>query len=1149
MKYLHTVVGLSSMILSICLMVSFAQAAPVPALNAPGNVPDFGTVVDSATIRLDNTMTLEAWVYPTAWRSYSGREKHGCNFMYKGRIGSHNDYIFTFQENGILCLGQTRGYIGVLDRRVPLNQWTHVAVSVNEATGSFVFYINGVNCGAGSGWQGASLDRTAFLSPSSNPLYVGGFNQLGWPYNNDNFIGKLADVRIWNVVRTPAEIAANYQKQLRGNEAGLGAYWTFADRFDKTPNGNHMTLSGAAALQAGQGPALQGAGGVDVQLTSPSNNQIVAWGAPVNLAATATSSATVFRVDFYANGSIIGSATNAPFTAVWTNVPAGVSLVSAWATNTAGQVGSSADVMIRMHGPFGGAPATVPGRVEAENFDLGGQGLGYIDTTAANEGAKFRLTEGVDISADAGASNGFVVGWTKAGEWMSYLLNVASNGSYSIRTRVAAVGAGGQFRILINGVDVSGALSVPNTGAWNAYQWVTRDGVELTEGLCSMRVVMVANGASGNVGAFDTFMIGETPPAVQEAYPAGVPWAMPGTVQCEYFDLGGAGLAYNETTVANEGGQCRAQDGVDIAADVSASNGFVVGWTKAGEWMEYTVNLGTPGAYAIGTRVAGLGSGGQFQILIDGVDATGVLAVPNTGAWSVYQVVTSADVNLTLGVHTVRVEMVTQGASGNVGAFDWFRIGPSAGGPIQLPFDGDPIALPGVVQAEKFDAGGQGLACSDTTTANLGGVYRLAEGVDIAAHAGASNGFIVGWTQPGEWMEYTVNVTTAGTYNLAARLGAQGTGGRFQIEVAGATRTVAVPNTGGWFAYQDVAVNGLELTSGIHTMRVSMVQNGTGGSVASFDQFAFIPAAQHAYPAGVAWLLPGVVQAENFDLGGAEVAYHDATPANLGARHRLDDGVDIAADPGASNGLVVGWTPAGEWMEYTVNLAESGTYTLQARVAGVGVGGQFRILVNGEDKTGLLNVPHTGAWNSYQIVQKTGVILSSGIQTLRLEMVTAGASGHVGAFDYLSVVTALSLAPAAGGRDVIRAPTHADPLALPAGALPLPVEVTSSREDKQPLEGWLAVDGDTNTAWQAIPGADGWWLALTFDAPIALNGVTVDWASDSPTNVQYVYSLGKEACTGLELPLTDGPATLDCLWLVFPDSGEGVPAIREIRVE
>ena len=140
MKQSYLLACLSSLLLAFVCVIP-ASGSLVPALRAPGGVSDFGTVANSATVRMDNTMTLEAWLYPTSWRSYTGREKHGLNFIYKGRIGSYIEYVFALQENGILCLGNTWGCIGVLNRRVPLNQWTHVAVTLDGRQG--VLYLNG----------------------------------------------------------------------------------------------------------------------------------------------------------------------------------------------------------------------------------------------------------------------------------------------------------------------------------------------------------------------------------------------------------------------------------------------------------------------------------------------------------------------------------------------------------------------------------------------------------------------------------------------------------------------------------------------------------------------------------------------------------------------------------------------------------------------------------------------------------------------------------------------------------------------------------------------------------------------------------------------------------------------------------------------
>lgn len=787
--------------------------------------------------------------------------------------------------------------------------------------------------------------------------------------------------------------------------------------------------------------------------------------------------------------------------------------------------------------PFTGAAVVVPGCLEVENFDYGGAGLAYSDTTVANEGGAYRPFERVDLAAESSASNGVSLGWTRAGEWLTYSVSVATSGQFRVAVRLSAQGAGGVFHLEVDGVDVTGPMAVPHTGGWAKWQIVQSPSFALEAGTRVLKLSMDQVGTSGHVGAFDRFCVAAVPPPGPFG---GTAWTLPGRVEMENFDEGGAGTGYADTTPANEGGRYRLAEGVDISADVNAGNGHVVGWTKTGEWMHYTVNVASSGTYVLETRVAGVGAGGQFRILVDNIDKTGSLAVPNTGAWNAYQVVRKPGVNLTAGPHVVRVVMQSTGPSGHVGAFDWFQV--VADVPVvQAAYPaGTPWPLPGTVEIENFDTGGEGVAYHDATPANEGGQYRLSEGVDITRDPGAGNSHVVGWTPAGEWLEYTVSVTNAGTYTVAARVAAVGAGGRFRIRVNGVDKTglLAVPNTGAWNVYQVVGKTGVDLVAGVQTVRVEMVTAGPSGHVGAFDWFRVVaetPVVQTAYPSGTPWLLPGTVEIENFDNGGPGVAYSDATPANEGGQYRTGDGVDIARDTGAGNSHVVGWTPAGEWLEYTVQVGSSGIYTLETRVAGVGAGGRFRILVDGVDVTGPLAVPHTGAWNVYQMVQKTGVSLSLGIHTVRVDMVTAGPSGNVGAFDWFRAVR---VSPLGQSRREV------------TGVPPRPVDVRTSDEDEQPSAGWLAVDGDTATMWQGEPGAGGWWLALGYDPAIAVTGLTLDWAPGSPTNVQYLYSLDATTWNELLLPLTNGPVDVNYLWLLFSDSdSEQPPALREIRLE
>jgi hypothetical protein len=139
-------------------------------------------------------------------------------------------------------------------------------------------------------------------------------------------------------------------------------------------------------------------------------------------------------------------------------------------------------------------------------------------------------------------------------------------------------------------------------------------------------------------------------------------------VEVENFDVGAQGIAYNDAATGNSGGAYRSTD-VDIGP--TADSGFYVGWTRAGEWLTYTVNATEPRNYVLSVRVANLGSGAAFRVEVDGVDRTGSVALPNTGAWDVWQTLSLGAIPLTQGQHVVRLVIVASNAqntgSGNYG--------------------------------------------------------------------------------------------------------------------------------------------------------------------------------------------------------------------------------------------------------------------------------------------------------------------------------------------------------------------------------------------------------------------------------------------------------------------------------------------------
>lgn len=156
--------------------------------------------------------------------------------------------------------------------------------------------------------------------------------------------------------------------------------------------------------------------------------------------------------------------------------------------------------------PWGGTPAILPGTFQAENFDQGGEGVAYHDLESQNLGGQYRTGEGVDIgTSSASGSGGFAVGWCRAGEWIEYTVNVTAAGTYTLSVPVALPFQGGTFHLEFNGVDKTGALSVPNTGGADTWQTVTKSGLSLSAGVQVLRVVMDTNGPAGWVTNLDRF--------------------------------------------------------------------------------------------------------------------------------------------------------------------------------------------------------------------------------------------------------------------------------------------------------------------------------------------------------------------------------------------------------------------------------------------------------------------------------------------------------------------------------------------------------------------------------------------------------------------------------------------------------------------
>jgi hypothetical protein len=283
--------------------------------------------------------------------------------------------------------------------------------------------------------------------------------------------------------------------------------------------------------------------------------------------------------------------------------------------------------------PYNGTPASIPGTIEAENFDNGGEGVAYHDNESTNQGGQYRTGEGVDIQVCT--EGGYNVGWTAAGEWLEYTVNVPSTGNYNIDVRVASPNAGGTFHIEFGGVDKTGTITTSNTGGWQTWATVSKTNVSLNAGVQVMRVFL--DNPNFNLNKITISSAGFSQ-----------------TVQAEsYSQMSGV---QTETTTDTGGGQD-------------------VGYIDTNDWLKYdNITVPSTGSYLFEFRVASPNSTGILsQDLNAGAIQLGTINVPNTGGWQNWQTI-SRTVSINAGTYNFGIFAKAGGWNIN-----WWRISSATG--------------------------------------------------------------------------------------------------------------------------------------------------------------------------------------------------------------------------------------------------------------------------------------------------------------------------------------------------------------------------------------------------------------------------------------------------------------------------------------
>lgn len=441
---------------------------------------------------------------------------------------------------------------------------------------------------------------------------------------------------------------------------------------------------------------------------------------------------------------------------------------------------------------YASQPLSLPGTLQAELYDKGGDGVTYHDNDSQNQGdAGFRTSEGVDIVTGNG---GKAIGYTNADEWLEYTVDIQKTGYYYYNAVASSGTTGSGFRLSLKTdeglVDITPNISVPQTASsdWSKYTTITgKTIIPLTEGRHIIRLTITGNSCNIDKVSFEHIQIDETLDLKISASPT--------SSAVDYPTL------ISFTTIDPE------RDGALKSIKVYVNDKQVTTLTSRPFVLNYKPTVT-----------------GDVKISASAVDT--LKHESNLTSTTIY-------------VNPARTKY------GNT-------------------------SISGTLEAENFDRCAEGITFHDSDSIDEGMArYRTDnQGVDIIRE----NGLVaIGYTVQGEWLEYTINVQSAGTYYIRPKVCFLNDSASFRIGimkdyVETPLATVTKPESTSLNVYSTLPpiYFSEEIDNGQQTLRLTIT-----GSGCKIDNIQF----RLAYAADVKYITDDDINANGtrYNLGGMSV--------------------------------------------------------------------------------------------------------------------------------------------------------------------------------------------------------------------------------------------------------------------------------------
>lgn len=222
--------------------LSRAIAPPTQCADLEASSTQYASKTSPSGITFTDDISCEAWI---------DLESYPTDQIVIGRFDGTSGWLFFIDSTGRLVFrgynaGSTNSRSGVSYQSIPLGQRVHIAATLDMSGSASTMYINGGSIPVNFITSGTS--PTALIQAGN--LVLGAYGS-----GTDPFDGKIADVRIWNTIRTGAQIRDNMNQQLVGNESGLVGYFKLNGNFnDSTSNANNLTAQNSASALTADNP-------------------------------------------------------------------------------------------------------------------------------------------------------------------------------------------------------------------------------------------------------------------------------------------------------------------------------------------------------------------------------------------------------------------------------------------------------------------------------------------------------------------------------------------------------------------------------------------------------------------------------------------------------------------------------------------------------------------------------------------------------------------------------------------------------------------------------------------------------------------------------------------------------------------------------